>query len=86
MKLSLLATVILTGCAGTLTQEEIEWRDGIDRENWRNCERVYQQQRIATIHIDHRHGPRDRVRAWDIRSDLHVNNCRAILGDYWADY
>ncbi len=80
--------LFLFGCASNLTEAEREWRHGIDRENWRLCERVYQQQGVATVHIghSHRYDSRRPPRIWHVRDDLRVNNCQRILGNYWADY
>jgi len=79
---------LLASCAPLteLQKEEREYRSDIDRENWYMCNKAYSAHGAPTIHYDHRHGRRDNVRSWDIKSDLMVNQCRSILGEAWADY
>lgn len=49
------------------------------------CERVLWDRGMATIHNNHQHGPRDRVRHSEIEMDLWFNSCRQIIGEAWAD-
>ena len=88
MRILTLICLFLAGCASNLTADERDWREGIDRENWRLCDRAYRQARKATIHLNHSHKYEDRrpVKHHFIRDDLMRNQCRSILRDYWADY
>lgn len=79
----LLALILLCGCAETLTKEEIEWRRGIDRENWALCQRVYKQAGEYLV-FDHAHNDNEKTAL--LRSDLARNNCRMVLRDYWIKY
>lgn len=84
----ILGAFIFEGCS-TLTIEQIEardWKQSIDRENWELCDKAYRQHSKATIHLDHQHGKRDRIKHWMIKSDLLQNNCKMVLGEYWAEY
>ena len=67
-------------------QFEREARRAIDLENWEMCESAYSVSRYYTIHLNHRHCRTCRDRAWMIRRDLSVNNCRQVLRDYWIRY
>lgn len=99
----LIAFVVLQGCAATdltdLTEEELkayedeqfrrEYNRGIDADNWRMCEKLYDQIGASTVHVDHQHDRRrrGRVRHWEIKSDLMYNECRRLLGrEYWAEH
>lgn len=86
----LLVTLLImhsSGCA-VLTEEESELRLQLDRENWALCEYAYELGGVATLHIDHIHRnghvygmPEHHA----IVSDLMYNNCRLVLGKYWAE-
>ena len=82
--------LLLASCASNLTADQMQWRQGIDNENWDNCERVYLSSAVYTLHIGHTHSKRDvrlgKVSDRDIRDDLMTNNCRFILRDYWIEY
>ena len=82
---TLIATLlILSGCV-TMTPEEIEWSRAMAKVNWETCAAMYSNAGVPTVHYQHEHGERDRVRIGDIRSDLLVNHCRMIVGKYWAE-
>lgn len=89
-KLLIVALVVLgtTACTTQPLQEaELEareYRRAIDRENWELCKLAYEQNGRPTWHKDHIE--REHHRHWTVKSDLSVNNCRMILGDYWAEY
>lgn len=83
--LSIIIVICLSGCT-TLSDEERAWRHGIDAENWEMCLLVYKQNDVPTIHYEHTHKYKNRVRPWDISSDLRNNRCRSILKDYWIHY
>ena len=68
-----------------MEQEDRAYKHFTVQENWRNCAAIYAEQHAFTIHYDHRHGPKDKVRTFDLESDLIVNECRRILGEAWAD-
>ena len=77
---------LCAGCASTLTPEEREYQQAIDLENWVMCEKVYEQYGKWTIHRDHSH---TRARPYPrgfVKQDLADNNCRKVLGEYWAEY
>lgn len=98
----LIVFVVLQGCATTdrseMTEQELkayddeqfrqEYNRGIDAENWRLCQKLYNQAGKGMLHVDHQHTRRDRgrVRPWMIRSDLMYNQCRRYLRDYWIDH
>lgn len=76
-----------------LTEAELEARDyrrAIDKENWRVCELAYKQAGRYTVHTEHIHdsngNPRGLPEIWAVKRDLADNNCRMMLGEYWADY
>lgn len=80
----LLFFLLLAGCA-TLTEKEKEERaynEQIDRENWELCQEVYRRSGVATYS---RHSHHNQHRPHEIRDDLMVNECRRVLGPYWAD-
>lgn len=79
------ALALTSGCATQLTPEEREWRRGIDAENWRLCEMVYQRQNVVIV-SDHPHVRHRRHRPHEIQSDLVANQCRRVLKEYWAEY
>jgi hypothetical protein len=95
----LLALILwwIFGCT-TLTEAEREerlWKIGIDAENWQMCEQVYKELGKPTYHLDHTHPTTKRAAQrvpttangwWDLKSDLSVNRCREILGDYYIKY
>lgn len=87
----LLAIVVLAtfggGCApmSEIEKESAQWSAAMSRENWKLCEQAYKQAARPTIHRDHLHNPRLKVPLWAIRRDLADNDCRMILGPYWAD-
>ena len=76
------AILIMSSCASNLTPEEIEWREGIDKENWSLCERMS----ASTTHVGHEHRKHRRLSHMDIRDDLSRNSCRMLLGEEWAEY
>ncbi len=98
----LIVFVVLQGCATTdrseMTEQELkayddeqfrqEYNRGIDYENWRLCQKLYDQAGQQTLHVDHQHARRDRGRSrhWEIKSDLMYNQCRMYLGEYWAEH
>lgn len=87
--LVLIALLSVASCATLpLTEEEEFVRDynrSINRENWALCEKVYREWGEPTHHKDHTH-PSDGkgVKEWMINNDLFDNQCRQILGEYWA--
>jgi len=90
MKLFLL--LFLTGCVTQMTEVEREqrlWKLQIDRENWSLCQLAYKSQNVPMLHRDHTHIGGKTVGVTEktaLRSDLQTNQCRRILGDYWATY
>jgi hypothetical protein len=76
-----------TGCT-TLSHDEQEWRKAMVYENWELCEMVYEDAGLSTIHRNHTHRRGGRVHGMDrltaARLDLRDNQCRQVLGDYWA--
>ena len=81
----LLLILLLAGCAETRTQDEIEWRRAMDRENWTLCAKVYEQAGVPTYHRGHVHRRNAVDKIEWVRADLMHNNCRRVLGPYWAD-
>ncbi len=99
----LIVFVVLQGCATTdrseMTEQELkvyddeqfrqEYNRGIDFENWRMCQKMYDQAGKSTLHMDHQHNRRHRgrYRHWEVKSDLMYNECRRYLKkEYWADH
>ncbi len=80
----LLLFLLLAGCAETRTRDEIEWDRQMDRENWALCMKAYEHAGKPTFHRGHIHGRGANRLEW-IRTDLMDNNCRRVLGPYWAD-
>ena len=76
--------IAVAGCA-TVNEDEREWRQGIDAENWSLCELVYRQNGKATVHNNHDYSHKH-ISPIDLKMDLGFNNCKRILGDYWASY
>ena len=70
---------LLSGCA--MTEESLD-KYRVDEANWLNCASIYKQQGKPTYH-EHIH---ERAGKWEIRSDLHMNDCRRIVGDEWLEY
>lgn len=85
-----LIAVGLLACAGTMTQDEADWRSAIDEANWEMCKQAFAQKGVATVHYDHQHGHNGVVygtrREWAVRQDLGDNHCKMVLRDYWAEY
>lgn len=97
-----LVAIIITGCATVYPECEKhpeeseeratcqagvrEWREGIDRENWRLCQQVLRQHGVR-IYSDHTHGRKGFDHApHEVKSDLSKNSCKMVLRDHWADY
>jgi len=86
--MKLLALLFLVGCSTTpMTEREKEmreWKRGIDRENWINCQKVVSR----TWHINHSHNRphTSMMEAFNIRSDLVTNGCQMHLGEHWIEY
>lgn len=91
MKQLILICLILCGCAAASEQEitDREYRQAVDRVNWKTCEAVYKAHGKPTFHKGHTH---QRIKALDsnhyVRQDLMSNNCRALLksGGLWNEY
>lgn len=82
------ACLLGAGCASS-SPEEAAYRRSIDRENYQLCQAVYLSSKQVMIHLDHLHGSagvRGLTEREAIRSDLSINDCRQVLGPYWADY
>jgi hypothetical protein len=75
----------LNACSTPLPSYEVEWRRSIDHENWRMCANAYKQYNHYTIHVDHTIKEHKYNSRW-VKYDLLQNNCRQVLGQYWADY
>jgi len=76
---------MLVGCSSQdLTKAEVEYRHGVDYINWLACMDAYHRAGIATVH-DYPASVRKPAHH-EIRGDLIQNNCRHVLGDYWAEY
>lgn len=76
--------LLLTACV-PLTEREKEERaynDEIDRQNWELCQEIYRRSGVATYS---RHTHQGKHKDHEVRDDLTMNNCRKILGPYWAD-
>ncbi len=86
----IIAAMLMFGCAHEpLTPEQVEWRHGIDRENWKYCMNILEgspgSYSVHKEHITTRKNSHNRH--WDIRSDLVANKCRSVLGkERWVDY
>jgi len=77
---------MLTGCASTLTPDEVAYNRQQSRENWALCEHIMELQHVPQATHDHHHGKDDRyLRMWMVKQDLANNFCRARLGDLWAE-
>lgn len=75
---------LLFGCASTMTAEEVEYQRQLDRENWALCEAVYKEARQYTLHIGHVHRRGVEPKWYEIKDDLTSNDCRRVLGPYYA--
>jgi len=80
---------VMVACT-TLTNEQLvkraeekEWRRHTDLINWELCEKLH---RGPTIHLGHEHKRWQMTRWYVVKADLTNNNCRSILGAYWAEY
>lgn len=76
---------LLVGCASQdLTRDEIEYRHGVDYLNWLTCMKAYHDNGRSTVHTY----PASvrKPTHHEVRSDLIGNNCRWVLGEYWAEY
>ena len=75
------------GCA-SVDPEVREYELGILQENYDMCLRAYKQAGEPFTHMDHTHSD-DRIQGlpamFALRSDLAWNNCRMVLGKYWAE-
>ena len=76
--------LLLTACSPLTEreQEEKAYNDEIDRQNWELCQEIYKKAGVATYS---RHAHKGRHRSHEVRDDLFLNNCRKVLGPYWAD-
>ena len=84
LKVILLVTLLVVGCK-TLTPEEQEWRQGIDKENLGLCLGLYKR-KGEPWYSTHSHGEHDKHRPSEIREDLMVNQCRLALGKEYINY
>lgn len=84
---ALVLLLLFPGCGlgPAYTPEEVAWKQQMDRENWRLCEAVYRAKGGATIHRGHSHQKGRQTRIGAVRTDLSDNQCRLILGPYWAE-
>ena len=88
---SVAACLLGGGCAtNRLSTEEVDYRRQIDAENWHLCQKVYKENHVTTVHVDHIHQSdgsiRDPRRYYFVRSDLNNNSCQRVLGQHWIDY
>lgn len=83
--LSLMVTLLLSGCVTQLSDFERDWRRGVDKNNWELCKRVYRESKVPMIssHDHQKHKPH---RPNEIKQDLADNRCRSILKGYWENY
>ena len=79
-----LAYLALVGCT-TMTPEEAEWAEHHDRLNWELCQLAYRSSHVRMAYSDHMHGKHRKHRWHDVKSDLAENNCKRVLGKYWAE-
>lgn len=94
--------VLVSGCASQAykdcdakpTEEEVqecrkfvrEYNDGQDRINYENCAAIFRRHGVPMVHRDHDSSHR-RARAWEIKDDLMVNRCQAIIKkEAWAEH
>jgi len=78
------STLLLGGCStSTLSPEEIEYRQGLDKENLALCLKVIKDANMYWV-SDHTHRIHQRHRPWEVRTDLSMNRCAEILGPYYA--
>jgi len=82
---------ILAGCAAEITQDELDWRRGIDLENWDLCYRIMKEYRIVMIYKNYSgHIMPDDWRSgltpFVVKELLAQNQCRQILNEHWAEY
>ena len=71
----------IAGCS-TMPAEQVaqqrEWREGIDSQNYQLCEQVYNQfghsfNRVFDTGLN-------------VKATLQANECKHVLGKYWASY
>lgn len=83
-----IVSIAMSGCA-TRSPEEVAWSQAMTMENWRLCEMVYEDAGHPTVHHGHTHRRGGRVHGMDAltaaRLDLMHNQCRQVLGPYWAE-
>jgi len=79
-KLALL-TLLLVGCASTLTPDERQYRDVENALKWDACQKIYAEHGKPTI-SKHAHGRTRKHRPHEVREDLILNNCQSILRDW----
>ena len=96
MKLPLLLSILLllVGCSTAPTEEEQEERlYRLEREanNWYFCQRVYKGLGRPTVHVDHQHDRKGRVKGTEnqrqvaVRDDLWRNHCKRLLGEAYEE-
>ncbi len=78
-----IAAACIGGCS-TMTPDEREALHARNVINWERCKVEYASvyKKTRTNHGHRRGFPH---KAYEIRDDLLVNNCRRVLGKYWVD-
>ena len=70
----------MASCA-TVNTDEFEYRDAENAIKWEECQRVYRDRGIPTLSYHH-HQRGAPHKPWDVREDLSVNQCDAVLGEW----
>jgi len=79
--------IALCACASTLTDEDREYNQMVDRNNWATCVLVYNYLGMPTWHFEHVHRRGHVTKPWMVRSDLSNNQCRLVIKrKYWEDH
>lgn len=80
--------LLAVSCAAPLTEDELfrrEYNEKIDEQNWELCREVYRRSGVRLAVSDHAHGKGKKHYPFHVRRDLIDNNCKRILGAYWAE-
>jgi hypothetical protein len=83
----IIVLLLLSACA-TLPADEADERHLIDAENLALCELAYSRNGPMLSNHDHPRGTHlsSSHKYYEVRDDLRLNGCRAVLAKYWIKY
>lgn len=58
----------------------------MDAVNWQTCEAKIKAHKHPTFHKGHVHREGWDPTPWQVKDDLVLNNCRAVIKNEWANY